>query len=239
MSKDTITVALIVESGPEEKVLLLQRNPYPGGNYVDPFGEKWELIGGHIEPGEEPIKAALREIMEEIGILVMRSFLELVEVVPFNTATNYIYACRIPVLPPVLLSHEHIAFSFVTLRDAMQSQLAFKHNDALNAIVSKKQDAAPMVKPTRRKCRVQIQERNRYASMFNTTVQYDSDNLPEWFKGLQSIVEDLDFRKLTIKIGSDVRYHISIAEEPVEEPPEDLVVEAMNRIESPDYNELG
>ena len=216
MSKDTITVGLIVE--PDNKVLLLQRNSYPCADYVDPFGEKWELIGGHIEADEEPIKAALREIMEETGILVTWSFLELVEVIPFNgnTAMNYIYVCRVSRIvgmePPITLSNEHIAFKYVSISDAQQTQLAFAHNNALNAIVNRKKDTAPFCKTTRRKCRVQIQERNRYATTFNVTKQYPSDALPEWFAPLQSIVEDTSFTNMIIR-NHDVRYHISIVKE--------------------------
>ncbi len=31
----------------------------------------WLSIGGHIEPGEDPLEAALREVKEEVGLAVM------------------------------------------------------------------------------------------------------------------------------------------------------------------------
>ncbi|MCL4864332.1 MAG: NUDIX domain-containing protein [Gemmatimonadales bacterium] len=52
--------------GPE--VLLLRRAP--GGRCPG----SWEAIHGHIEPGESPVDAALREVQEETGLLVDRLY---------------------------------------------------------------------------------------------------------------------------------------------------------------------
>ena len=59
--------------------------------------------------------------------------------------------------------------------------------------------------------RIRIQETNETASMFDTTVEYPSDTLPNWFKPLQSIVEDDGFTNMTIAI-KDVHYLISLAD---------------------------
>ena len=32
------------------------------------FPERWDIIGGHIEPGESPAEALVREVAEEIGL---------------------------------------------------------------------------------------------------------------------------------------------------------------------------
>jgi 8-oxo-dGTP diphosphatase len=52
--------ALIVQ---QDTLLLGQRSPtrtfYPG---------VWDLFGGHIEPGEHPEQALIRELREELGI---------------------------------------------------------------------------------------------------------------------------------------------------------------------------
>lgn len=46
---------IVVEEG---KILLI----------FHPFIEKWLQPGGHVEPGETPIEAAMREVLEETGI---------------------------------------------------------------------------------------------------------------------------------------------------------------------------
>lgn len=75
-----------------------------------------------------------------------------------------------------------------------------------------KKDTSPMVRSRRIKRFIRIQEENvPPSSLFDTTVEYPSDALPEWFAGLQSIVEDETFTSLDISIGEGrVLYHITI-----------------------------
>jgi hypothetical protein len=75
-----------------------------------------------------------------------------------------------------------------------------------------KKDTSPLVKARRIKRQVRIQEiNNPPSSLFDVTVEYPSDGLPEWFKGLQSIVEDEVFTGMIIYIdGRKVDYHITI-----------------------------
>lgn len=60
MTQHEIAVALLVRDG---KVLLAHRHParqwYP---------DCWDLLGGHVEPGETPREALIRECREEIGV---------------------------------------------------------------------------------------------------------------------------------------------------------------------------
>jgi hypothetical protein len=82
--------------------------------------------------------------------------------------------------------------------------------------MSEKQDTSPMVKSRRVKRLVRIQEINTPSSeLFDTTVEYPSDDLPEWFAGLQSIVEDETFTSMDINLGDKVRYHITLKEQAV------------------------
>ncbi|MGH2478124.1 MAG: hypothetical protein ACRDHW_00495 [Ktedonobacteraceae bacterium] len=77
-------------------------------------------------------------------------------------------------------------------------------------------DTSPMVPVTRIKRRVTIQEINDppMPNSFDTTVEYPSDDLPEWFAPLQSILEDRTVDGLDIQIGGGrVRYHISMKNE--------------------------
>lgn len=57
-----IAVALLVRDG---LVLLVHRHParrwYP---------DCWDLVGGHVEPGESPQQAVVRECREELGVHV-------------------------------------------------------------------------------------------------------------------------------------------------------------------------
>lgn len=58
----TVAVAALVRDG---RLLMVHRHPlrqwYP---------DCWDLVGGHIEPGESPDVAIRRECLEEIGVRV-------------------------------------------------------------------------------------------------------------------------------------------------------------------------
>jgi 8-oxo-dGTP diphosphatase len=55
--------AIILENDKEEFLLYLRDNK-PG----IPFPDHWDLIGGHIEEGETPEEALVREFKEELGL---------------------------------------------------------------------------------------------------------------------------------------------------------------------------
>ena len=55
-----ISVAALVRDG---LVLLVHRSP---SRQVHP--DCWDLVGGHVEPGELPERAVRRECLEEIGV---------------------------------------------------------------------------------------------------------------------------------------------------------------------------
>lgn len=77
--------------------------------------------------------------------------------------------------------------------------------------MAKTKDTSPLVTSRRVKRQVRIQEENTPpVALFDTTVDYPSDDLPEWFQGLQSIVEDETFTSMDINLGGKVRYHITI-----------------------------
>ena len=74
-------------------------------------------------------------------------------------------------------------------------------------------DTSPLVPPTRVKRHVTIQEINTPPALntFDVTVQYLSDDLPEWFAPLQPVLEDMTVDSLDIVIGGGrVRYHITL-----------------------------
>jgi 8-oxo-dGTP diphosphatase len=55
--------AVILENDKGEFLLYLRDNK-PG----IPFPDHWDLIGGHVEEGETPEQALVREVKEELGI---------------------------------------------------------------------------------------------------------------------------------------------------------------------------
>lgn len=62
MPEHTVAAGVIIAGG---RVLLAHRHPqrrwYP---------DRWDLIGGHLEAGEDPLDALRRECHEELGIAV-------------------------------------------------------------------------------------------------------------------------------------------------------------------------
>lgn len=68
---DFACVVLVDRSG---RLLMQERDEHP---VIDP--EKWGLCGGHLEPGEDPLTGAVRELEEETGVVLAPSDLELVE----------------------------------------------------------------------------------------------------------------------------------------------------------------
>lgn len=82
--------------------------------------------------------------------------------------------------------------------------------------------------------RVRIQETNEIASSFNTTVEYMSDELPDWFNVLQPVIEDDGFTNMTIAI-KDVHYLISLADTEPRQPEDSVqsdVIESYKAIET-------
>ncbi|MBU2075021.1 MAG: NUDIX hydrolase [Actinobacteria bacterium] len=57
------------------RLLLQERDEHP---VIDP--EKWGMCGGHLEPGEDPLTGAVRELEEETGVVLAPEDLTLVEV---------------------------------------------------------------------------------------------------------------------------------------------------------------
>ena len=61
----TVVAAVIERDGPEGKMILIGQR-LPGGRHPG----KWEFPGGKVEPGERPEQSLIRELKEELGILV-------------------------------------------------------------------------------------------------------------------------------------------------------------------------
>ena len=99
----------------------------------------WDIPGGHIEPGETPVQAALREVWEEtrarveIVDLIGIQELELFGPRPKNHRYGYpitvqvYYLCRIQKLEPFLLNLESRARDFFTPEKARQIPTMCNH----------------------------------------------------------------------------------------------------------------
>lgn len=57
-------IAAIILENDKREILLYLRDNKPG----IPFPNHWDLIGGHVEEGETPEEALIREVKEELNI---------------------------------------------------------------------------------------------------------------------------------------------------------------------------
>ena len=78
----------------------------------------WFFPGGHVEPGERPAEACLREILEETGIEPDPGSLELVDVMTFaigeRTAHCLVYRATCPPTAECVLNDEHLTARWLT-----------------------------------------------------------------------------------------------------------------------------
>ncbi len=94
------------------EILILKR----AGGYA---GGGWFIPGGHVEFGETPLEAAVRETREETGIELDPASLRLVDVTTFypDPETQHhglIYLAPCPPGAACVLNEEHVGFRWVT-----------------------------------------------------------------------------------------------------------------------------
>jgi 8-oxo-dGTP diphosphatase len=102
--------AIILENDKNEFLLALRDNK-PG----IPFPNHWDLIGGHVEEGESPEEALVREVKEELDIdLKEYTFFRSYECLSGDAYENikYIYSGRIniPIEDITLLEGERAGY---------------------------------------------------------------------------------------------------------------------------------
>jgi 8-oxo-dGTP diphosphatase len=74
-----------------------------------PFPNHWDLIGGHVEPGETPDQALVREVEEEIGVkLSYWQFFRRYECLTGDAYPNvkFIYSAVLDTVPAELTLYE-------------------------------------------------------------------------------------------------------------------------------------
>lgn len=152
-SINTITVAIYKRKAfrvgkgwsKEDFILLLQRaeNPYKISGYRDRFAFFWELLGGEVDPQDESIEAALEREVGEEAKLRLKSF-KLYGYSPFlskgKAATNWVFAGTVGLISWVRRSKEHVDHKWVTIEEALQTNLAAKHNEILRKICTTEGD---------------------------------------------------------------------------------------------------
>ncbi len=96
-----------------DRFLVLKRAPSGRGGGI------WYLPGGLVEPGEEPLDAAVRETFEESGLLVTDARILRVWAYPTPEGHETTHATFVATAPhtDVALSVEHTAARWITPRD--------------------------------------------------------------------------------------------------------------------------
>ncbi len=78
----------------------------------------WFLPGGHLEGGERPVEAAVREVHEETGIVLDAASLSLADVMTYEahgaTAHNLVYNALAPEGADAVLNDEHAVARWYT-----------------------------------------------------------------------------------------------------------------------------
>ncbi len=94
------------------EILILKR----AGGYA---GGGWFIPGGHVESGESPLQAAVRETEEEAGIILDAATLELVDITTFFPEPGVqhhgvIFLAPCPAGVACVLNEEHTGYRWVT-----------------------------------------------------------------------------------------------------------------------------
>jgi ADP-ribose pyrophosphatase YjhB (NUDIX family) len=78
----------------------------------------WFLPGGHVEPGERPVEAAVREVREESGIVLDPASLSLADVMSYEAhgamAHNIVYNALCPDGAEAVVNGEHYVARWYT-----------------------------------------------------------------------------------------------------------------------------
>lgn len=116
----TIVCAAFIEG---EKILLVRRAPHRKWS-----PHLWDLVGGHVEKGEEQDVALVRECQEEVGLTPLAFSLEATLFEDSDGERKrpfYIYAIRSwEGKMPQLLGTEHSELGWFTARDVIKFDLA-------------------------------------------------------------------------------------------------------------------
>lgn len=128
---DTLVRVAMVVLHRDGAVLLQHRDP---GAFA---GGMWGIFGGHIEDGEEPEQAALREIEEELGI-TLEPPLPLVVHRIDDGRERFIYAAPLTVDPDAIVLAEGQGMALVPAAELARYELVPVHREVLTAFFEAK-----------------------------------------------------------------------------------------------------
>jgi 8-oxo-dGTP pyrophosphatase MutT (NUDIX family) len=73
---------------------------------------RWSFTGGGMHPNEDPIDGAIREVSEEVGIVLNKTDLKFIETIDYVKkgvrSTRYIYLARLETKPAIQLQRYEI-----------------------------------------------------------------------------------------------------------------------------------
>lgn len=127
----TADVVVVREDG---HVLLVRRG-------AEPFEGAWALPGGHLDSGETPLDAAVRELAEETGVRVEPADLREVGVWkdegrdPRGRYVTTVYAVDVPAGTAAQAADDAASLVWLPTGTALDVPLAFDHSDILAAAV--------------------------------------------------------------------------------------------------------
>lgn len=127
--------ALAVIVNEEGKVLIVKRAPFEGSWMPG----KHALVGGGIEPGEEPINAARRETMEEAGLNLEHFVDDFFILTPPNTV-DHVFIAKAPENPQVILNNEHTEHGWYGLDEIDQLDSVPMLKDCVELALNKMQE---------------------------------------------------------------------------------------------------
>ena len=100
-----------------DELLLMKRDAAAFG------GGGWFLPGGHVEPGERPVEAAVREVYEETGLVLEGETLALADCMSYPRdgamAHSLVYNGNCPAGAVVRISEEHMVARWYTVEAAI------------------------------------------------------------------------------------------------------------------------
>ena len=136
-----VAAVILAGRGEAARVLVLQRAKNTSHGL-------WSLVMGRIEKGESAAAAIRREIAEETGIAVEALYTTGCVDTYFNSGANSIemmpiFAAPFAKTPEVTLDHEHLAYRWLSLAEAIEALAYPGQRDALPHIRRDFVDRAP------------------------------------------------------------------------------------------------